>query len=173
MSAETYYQPLDDGVVFDIMQGLEEEFENYLHYGLGYNKGQYALCGVDVIDAIIRVHKRIEYYRYFHRMKINNEKKAALYAYWIAKLRPVKLTGDKLGVSKEHFYLNEKLAVHYFMCALVDAGKVKLWDGTDGIRGLEKTKLITELCYSFRFRNLTIDSMIILAESINTDSFKK
>ena len=104
--------------------------------------------------------------------RINNEKKAALFAYWIAKLRPVTFTDAKLRNSKEHADVNEKLAVHHLLCALVDKGKVKLWDGKDGVLLDRDNKFIKELCYSFRFRNLPIDSMIILAESINTDSFK-
>jgi len=154
------------------LQALQEEFEDYLQYGLGYSKGQYTISGVDMIDAIIRVDKRLVYFRYFHDMKINNDKKAALFAYWIVKLRPVRLIDDSLKNDKAHAYVNEKIAIHHLVIALVDKGKVKLWDGRTGVNLDGNNKFIKELSYSFRFRNFTIDSMIVLADSITTDSFK-
>jgi len=162
--------PYDD--IFLMLQALQEEFEDYLHYGLGYRKDQYVVSGVDIIDAIIRTDKRAAYFRYFHGMKINNEKKAVLLAYWINKFHPVKIIDDKLKNNKDHININEKLAVNHLITALVDKGKIKLWDGTDGANLDDKNKFLKELCYSFRFRNLSIDSVIVLADSITTDSFK-
>jgi len=155
-----------------MLQALQEEFEDYLHYGLGYRNEQYVVSGVDIIDAIIRTDKRLDYFRYFHGMKINNEKKAALFAYWINKFRPVKIIDDKIKNDKAHTNINEKLAVNHLITALVDKGKIKLWDGMDGARLDDNNKFLKELCYSFRFRNLSIDSVIVLADSITTDSFK-
>jgi hypothetical protein len=161
--------PLSD--IFIMLQALQEEFEFYLHYGLGYREGQYVVSGVDIIDAIIRVDKRRVYFQYFHGMEINDEKKAALFAYWIAKLRPVKFVDATLKNSKTHVNVNEKLALNHLITALVNKGKIKLWDGNDGVE-FEKSKFFYDLCYSFRFRNFTIDSMITLADSLTTDSFK-
>ena len=167
------YQTLPFNDIFIMLQALQEEFEDFLHYYLGYRKDQYVISGIDIIDTIVRVDKRRAYFRYFHGMGINNEKKAALFAYWIAKLRPVKFIDDKLRKSKTHANVNEKLAVNHLINALVDKGKIKLWDGKEGVSLDENNKFIKELCYSFRFRNLTIDSMIVLVESITTDSFKE
>jgi len=163
--------PLDD--IYIMLQALQEEFEDFLHYNQGYCKDQYVVSGVDIIDAIVRVDKRKAYFHYFHGMGINNEKKAALFAYWIVKLRPVKFIDDKLKNSKIHANINEKLAVNHLLNALVDKGKIKLWDGKEGVLLDENNKYIKELTYSFRFRNFTIDSMIILAESITTDTFRE
>ena len=118
--------------------------------------------------------KRLAYFAYFHKgMKINAGKEAALFAYWIIKLRPIKIIDDKLTNSVEHSAkINEKLAINHLICALVGLGKVKLWDGSEGVDlDPEKNKFLKELCYSFRFRNFTIDSMIVLADAINTQSF--
>jgi hypothetical protein len=166
-----HYQILPLGDIFVMLQALQEEFEDYLHYGLGYRKEQYVVSGVDIIDAVIRVDRRKAYFLYFHGMKINDEKKAALFAYWIAKLRPVKFVDVALKKSKVHANVNEKLAANHLVTALVNKGKIKLWDGKDGVE-LEKSKFLYDLCYSFRFRNFTIDSMIALADSLTTDSFK-
>jgi hypothetical protein len=165
------YQPPPFDQIFAILQVLQEEFEDYLHYYLGYSKEQYVISGIDIIDAIIRVDKRRDYFLYFHGMGINNEKKAALFAYWIAKLRPVKFVDSKLKNSKEHVNVNEGLAVNHLINALVDKGKIKPWDGTTGVK-FGENEYIKELQYSLRVRNFTIDSMIVFAESLTTDSFK-
>jgi hypothetical protein len=157
--------------IFIMLQALQEEFEDYLHYGLGYSKDQYIISGIDIIDAIVRVDKRKAYFHYFHKIKVSDEKMAALFAYWIAKFHPVKFIDDDLRHKKAHINVNEKLAINHLLSALVNKGKIKLWDGTDGVE-IEKSRFYEDLCYSFRFRNFTIDSIIILAESITTDSFK-
>ena len=156
-----------------ILQALREEFEDYLHLGLGYRKDQYTVYELDILEAIIRVDKRRNYFLYFHGMSINDDKKAALFAYWIAKFRPVRFTDVNLRNDVAHANVNEKLAVHHLLCALVGKKKIKLWDGQDGVELDKKNKFITDLQYSFQYRNLTIDSMIVLAESISTDSFKQ
>lgn len=154
-----------------ILKVLYEEFEEYLQYGLGYNKNQYIISGIDILDAIIRVDKRMDYFSYFHGMGIDNEKKAALFAYWIIKLRPVKLVDTSIKNKKNHTNINEKLAINHLLNALVEKGKIKHWDGASGVKDLDiNNKYIKDLTYSFRFRNFTIDSMIILAESINTET---
>jgi len=162
--------PFDD--IFIILQAFQEEFEDFLHYGLGYHKEQYIISGIDIIDLIVRVDKREAYFSYFHNMKINDEKKAALYAYWIAKLHPVKFVDDNIRNKKIHINVNEKLAANHLLNVLVRKGKIKVWDGHNGVK-IEESKFIEDLCYSFRFRNLPIDSMIVLAEAITTDSLKE
>jgi len=167
------YERLSDDDFISILGNLKEEFEDYLHYGLGYAKGEYFICGLDIIDAIIRVDKRLAYFRYFHHGMIINEcKMAALFAYWIIKLRPIKIIDNNLKNRVEHnARINEKLAAHHLLTALVGVDKIKLWDGHEGVKFDENNKFLKELYYSFRFRNFTIDSMIVLADAINTQSF--
>ena len=167
------YERLSDDHLIEILRFLEEQFDTFLQYGLGYTKGQYLISGLDIIDAILRVDKRINYFRYFHEgMEINECKKAALFAYWIIKLRPIKIIDSELKNNVERSAnVNERVAVHHLLCALVAVGQVKLWDGHEGVKLDEKNKFLKELHYSFRFRNFTIDSMIVLADAINTQSF--
>ena len=104
-------------------------------------------------------------------MKINDRKKAALYAYWIIKLRPVKIIDEMLKNKMEHAKINEKIALNHLLGILIRRGKIKLGNGKDEVILDKKNKFLKELYYSFRFRNFTIDSMIVLADSINTQSF--
>jgi len=167
------YERLSDDDFIGMLGCLKEEFDDFLHYGLGYTKDQYFISGLDIIDAIIRVDKRRVYFRYFHHgMKINECKMAALFAYWIIKLRPIKIIDSGLKNKVEHnARINEKLAAHHLLTALAGVGQIKLWDGHEGVKLDENNRFLKELYYSFRFRNFTIDSMIVLADAINTQSF--
>jgi len=172
LSNPNKYQPPPNDQIFAILSELHQEFHDFLNCGLGYNQDQYVICGADVLDVIIRVDKRLLYFDIFHDININDEKKAALFAYWINKLRPVKIIDASLKNQKAHANINEKLAVHHLLCVLVSKQKIKTFNGTDGIELDENNEFLKELCYSFRFRNISIDSMIVLADSITTDSFK-
>jgi len=169
-SVSDHYRPLDDDDLINLLRQFIKEIQNYLQR-LGYSENQYSICGLDLIDIIIRVDKRLAYFDYFHKMKINNRKKAALYAYWIIKLRPVKIVDDRLKNKIGHAKVNEKLALNHLLGVLIARGNIKLGNGKDEVILDSRNKFIKELYYSFRFRNFTIDSMIVLADSINTQSF--
>ncbi|MDR0455424.1 MAG: hypothetical protein LBH20_01905 [Treponema sp.] len=105
-------------------------------------------------------------------MTCNEGKKAALYAYWIAKLRPIKITDSRYkNVDGYNNQINELFAIHYMLSALCGMGRIKLWDGHDGVKLLLDNPFIKRLRYSMRFRNFTIDSIIVLADAITTESF--
>jgi len=168
----TYKRPSNQELIESIRY-FDEEIEYFIHYTLGYGKDiQYSVCGLDIIDAIIRVDKRLKYFRIFHDMEINECKKAALYAYWIIKFRPIKIIDDEhrneLGFNDQ---VNEMFAIHHLISVLSGTGKIKPWDGSEGVNITMQNPYLQELCYSFRFRNFTIDSMIVLADSITTETF--
>jgi hypothetical protein len=169
-SVSDHYQPLGDDDLINMLRQFINEIHGYLQ-GLGYSENQYSICGLDLIDIIIRVDKRLAYFDYFHHMKINDSKKAALYAYWIIKLRPVKIVDGRLKNRTGHAKVNEKLALNHLLGVLVARGRIKLGDGKDEVVLDIQNKFLKELYYSFRFRNFTIDSMIVLADAINTQSF--
>jgi len=170
ISASVHYQQIADDDLINMLRQFIREIQNFLHL-LGYSENQYLICGLDLIDIIIRVDKRLSYFRYFHNMKINDRKKAALYAYWIIKLRPVKIIDDNLKNKIEHAKINEKIALNHLLGILIARGIIKTGKGKDEVTLDEKNKFLKELNYSFRFRNFTIDSMIVLADAINTQSF--
>jgi len=169
----SYQRPSNEELMRSVRY-FDEEIAYFIHYVLGYGKDiRYSVCGLDIIDAIIRVDKRLAYFRIFHNMDINECKKAALYAYWIVKFRPIKIIDDEhinnLGFNDQ---VNEMFAIHHLISVLSGVGKIKPWDGSEGVDITMQNSYLQGLCYSFRFRNLPIDSMIVLADSITTDSFK-
>ena len=174
MTSGSYsYQRPPDHELIESIRYFDEEIAYFIHYVLGYGKNiQYSVCGLDIIDAIIRVDKRLDYFRIFHDVEINECKEAALYAYWIVKFRPIKIIDDghinELGFNDQ---VNEMFAIHHLISVLSGAGKIKPWDGSEGVDITIQNSFLQDLCYSFRFRNFTIDSMIVMADSITTDSF--
>ncbi len=115
-------------------------------------------------DIIIRVHKRKHYFRVFHDEMITSEyKETALYCYWILKLRPLWI--DFSDASSER--INEKFALHLYITLLKKYNEE--FSEEDGINKLH----IRELLYSFRFRDITKESMILMLEPYYYDYLKK
>ena len=167
------YQQLPSIEIGKILKSFKEFIDDFLR-GLEYPGDiKYIVCGLDLIDAILRVDKRMHYFQYFHSMECNEGKRAALYAYWIAKLRPIKIIDSRyINVDGYSNMVNELFAVHYLLAALCGMGRIKLWDGCDGFKLSLDNPFIKRLWYSFRFRSVPIDSIIVLADAITTDSFK-
>lgn len=106
-------------------------------------------------DIIVRVHKRKYYFRVFHNEMITSEyKETALYCYWFLKLRPLWI--DPCNDSSER--INEKFTLHLYISLLKKYNED--FSEKDGINTLH----IRELLYSFRFRDITKESMILMLE---------
>ncbi|GHV70109.1 hypothetical protein AGMMS49928_16470 [Spirochaetia bacterium] len=119
-----------------------------------------------LIDIIVRVDKRRAYYQCFHGMEINECKEAALYAYWILKLRPFSIIDKKFINNQEACTINESFVIHFIGFVLESTGRIKR---TNNIK--ESYRKFLE--YSFRFRNFSIDSFLVLVESISTETLEK
>ena len=138
---------------FLILKGFPPETEKHVSF--------YTL-----IDIIVRVDKRKAYYRCFHDMDINECKEAALYAYWILKLRPFSITDKKYRNAASACTINESFVIHLIGLILENTGRIKQTVNiNDSYRNF--------LEYSFRFRNFSIDSFIVLIESISTETLEK
>ena len=173
-NVNSYQRPTNDELI-ESVRYFDEEIAYFINYVLGYGQNvRYCVCGLDIIDAIIRVDKRLSYFRIFHDMEINECKKAALFAYWIIKFRPIKIIDDEhinmLGFNNQ---VNELFAIHHLISILSGIGRIKPWDGSEGVNINMQNSYLQDLCYSFRFRNFTIDSIIVLADSITTNTLKE
>ena len=106
-----------------------------------------------LIDIIVRVDKRKAYYRCFHDMEINECKEAALYAYWILKLRPFAITDKRYQNNADACTINESFVIRFIGLILESTGRIKQ---TPNI----KDSYLNFLEYSFRFRSFSIDSFL-------------
>jgi hypothetical protein len=176
-NTSTGYKNSSSSVTCPSLKRIETVMKNFIDVTMGYAEKniQYTINGLDMLDIILRVDKRISYFKYFHNMNCNEVKRAALYAYWIVKLRPIIVTDPRYA--DENGYnnmINELFAVHYLFCALngMERIKLKTWDGPDGVELTLDNPFIKRLVYSFRFRNISIDAIIVLADAITTDTLK-
>jgi len=145
---------------------LVEKFKEFLVLKGFPENVNYFISYVTLADIIIRVDKRKAYYMCFHDMEINECKEVALYAYWILKLRPFAITDAKYLRSLDACYINESFAIHFIGLVLELTHRIKF---TKNI----KESFSRFLEYSFRFRNFSIDSFIVLVESISTETLEK
>ena len=120
-----------------------------------------------LVDAIVRVDKRKAYYRYFHGMEINECKEAALYAYWILKLKPFTITDKAYVKNVDACTINESFAIFMIALVLENTGRIRRTPSSS------KESYKRLLDYSFRFRDFSMDSLVVLVESIGTDTLER
>jgi hypothetical protein len=150
----------------EIIQLFYKRFTDFLSLKGFPSDTERHISFLTLVDIIVRVDKRKAYYQCFHDMKINECKEAALYAYWILKLRPFSITDKKFRNNLDACCINEAFAIHLIGLVLETTGRIK------------KTSEIKDsyskfLEYSFRFRNFSIDSFVVLVESISTETLEK
>lgn len=166
------YQRPADSVLSQNMDWLKQKIQTFLFQARRYPDDlKYSISEVALLDVIIRVDKRREYFKHFHTadgqpMLINEFKMIALCVYWILKFKPITITDTRFCSKAEHIDVNEWFAFFLLWIVLVAAGRCsgQLNEGS---------RFLKELLYSFRFRNFTIDSLLVLAESINTETFSQ
>ena len=114
------------------------------------------LVSEDCIAEIIeRVEKRRIYFHIFHNgMKLGELNEFALYCFWILKLTPFNYQ------SMQNNELNAKIALKLFLNAIRIVA-----DGRK-LRVNLKSEIVQELYYSFRYRDLSKEAIMNLAESL-------
>jgi hypothetical protein len=128
------------------------------------------ISSYDLMHIVLRADKRKVYYEYFHDMEIDEVKEAGLCAYWILKFHPLTITDPRYKGHSLCECINEAFAVFIIYSAVY------------GIYPTEKDMQFTptddksfcgKLLYSFRFRSISLDAMILLAESITPQTLRK
>ena len=145
---------------------LVKRFTDFLRFKGFPEDTEFHISYYTLIDIIIRVDKRKAYYLCFHNMEINECKEAALYAYWILKLRPFAITDDKYKNNADACTINESFVIHFIGFVLELTHRIKLTE-----KSQESYSRFLE--YSFRFRSFSIDSFVVLVESISTETLEK
>lgn len=118
-----------------------------------------------VMSIIAKVDQRRRYYKYFHGLDMSEYKEVALICFWYIKLRPICISQKALSQDlKVYDAINEKLAVYYllvsFRCMLEEKNL-----STRQLDSLPK-KYLNEVIYSFTYRDISKEALILLVESI-------
>lgn len=158
------YQWMTEQEFMNEVQNLEKLLRDFCE-GSGIYPIEAVRTNMNAIkDIIVRVHKRKHYFKVFHNeMSISEYKETALYCYWVLKLRPFWI--DPECTSSER--INEKFALHLYVALLKKYNED--FSQEDGINKLH----IRELLYSFRFRDITKESMILMLEPYYYEYLKK
>ena len=128
-------------------------------------------------EIYLRLNKRAQYYLYFHDMSISERKQAGLFAYWILRFYPIKVTINTIKVSQTQkkwlHTVNERFAAHVLYAAVYDE-----YGKQSGNAALTKSEELKDsyykaLLYSLRFRHISMDAMLLLAETMTLESFAR
>lgn len=130
----------------------------------------------DLTDISLRVHKRAAYFNFFHDIHISERKRAALQAYWVNQFHPFTIEDQRFSDSEFSCLVNEHFSAYllienvYGCCSsdpAVDSGETpgSLYDK------VKNTSYYEKLIYSIRYRNIPIDSFVLIAETIVPETF--
>lgn len=131
----------------------------------GYDTDKIGIVETSVYQIITKVHQRKQYFEYFHRLNMSDFKELALRCFWIIKTKPLYFKSDTLTADNLTFEsINEKFAVFYII------KKFKALTKSDAVR--EKIdcffseQYVYELVYSFTYRDISKEAMILIVETI-------
>jgi hypothetical protein len=165
-NADLKYADITKQEVFDLMRLFEEEFKNFLQVSNYPKDLEYSISRRNIIEVIVRVDKRDAYFHCFHDIEMSERKSASLYAYWLLKFKPFFITDNRFLDKESGSQINEAFAIYLISSILFFSNKL-----TPSKE--EKVTYYKKLMYAFKYRNISIDAMLLLVESINTETFGK
>jgi hypothetical protein len=168
-NAELHYDEMEFPELINELELFRERIRGFFEVFKMPHDLECQVSGYALADVIERTDKRKAYYHCFHGMEIDECKVAALYAYWILMFHPLTITDSRYKDNRFGECINEAFAIYIIFSTI---------SGIHDIRGIpltpnDDTSYFGKLMYSFRYRNISIDSMILLAESINEETLKE
>lgn len=162
------YQILNEEEWVEATTALLEWYQVYLTDADYPDDLEFVIRQRDIADIIARIDKRAAYYLYFHDMEISERKRAALYAYWIAKLRPFTIVDERFRHTNEAACVNERFAAFILVSSMYIEDQKEHVDPK-----ILSSDYYKKLLYSLRYRNIGIDAIILLAESLTVETFNQ
>jgi len=116
-----------------------------------------------VMSIIAKVNQRKKYFEYFHGLDMSEFKETALISFWYIKMKPICLKDKKVDDNNLDA-INERLALYYIISNFRHVLKERKMS-EKALDALPE-EYINELIYSFTFRDISKEAMILLVESI-------
>jgi hypothetical protein len=160
------YTKMPSEEIYSLVKVFYDQFRHFLSTKGFPADVEFHISVFDIVDMIGRVDKRKAYYHCFHNMEINECKVAALYAYWILKFKPFTIIDPRFRNRPEVCNINEAFAIYTIGAALLLTKRIQTTEKA-------KDSYYKLLEYSFRFRSFTIDSFIVLVESITMETTER
>jgi len=139
-----------------LIKELMNEFHDSLFKKHPEIHGKVVIDDHAIIEIVERVHAKKYYYSVFHNIrmgKVAENKTIGLFIYWILKLRPI-----QSAIRIKEYDLNELFARFIFNKAL------KLYEGDDFAYDDYMMGYFDEVTYSFKYRELSKESIILMLE---------
>lgn len=144
------------------IKGMSRLIDNFLELNQ-YNANDVKVNAIALSRIVDKVHQREKYFSYFHNISMSELKQIALNCFWIIKLHPIDMAD---GLSKEEQSklksINENFAIYYMIAYL----KVLYKEKNNDVNTFFDSLYIKELMYSFTYRDISKEAMILLVETI-------
>lgn len=120
-----------------------------------------------LFQIISKVHQRKEYFIFFHKLDMSDFKEMALNCFWIIKLKPISVQQETIVIEKrlDLSFINEKFAIFYLIKkfrSLIDDNEMS----QEKLDLFFNEKYVYELLYSFEYRDISKEALILLVETI-------
>lgn len=133
----------------------------------GYNIEDIIIDESALFQIITKVDQRKQYFLFFHHLDVSDFKELALNCFWIIKLKPIVSKQPIEDDEKQMAFssINEKFVVYYIIKefrALLDVNRLP----QIALDKMFNDEYIYELIYSFTYRDISKEAMILLMETI-------
>jgi hypothetical protein len=136
-------------------KSIVEKLKRYLsNFPASHGIGDITASMEIVYEIAERVEKRRVYFHIFYNVNMNELNEASLLCFWILKLHPF------FSNSIQSDILNVKIALYLFLTAVSYTAKA------DGKNVNTADRLVENLYYAFRFRDLSKEAIMAIAESL-------
>ena len=165
-SNEMHYTPLDEKHWHTEIDNFKLLVANFVESN-GYDKHHVSIFETDVFQIITKVHQRKKYFEYFHHLNISDFKELALYCFWIIKIKPLHFDNDNATEQEKIAFksINEKFALFYiiktFRSLAENDSKTQ-----KKINNFFTEQYMYELIYSFTYRDISKEALILLVETM-------
>jgi len=143
---------------------LNNHFNNFLlSNGFG-NELSFSVNNTDLSLIIRKVDQRKHYFREFHTIEMSELKEVSLFCFWLIKFRPYRINSNEESVNDS---INEKFCVYFILHTirnLINADKSG--KATEAALNYISKEYLYQLTYSFRFRDISKEALILLTETI-------
>lgn len=164
MADKKYYQHMKEDKIRKEIDRFEQIARAFIQSN-GYNHKKIHIDESAVFQIISKVDQRKEYFKFFHHLDISDFKELALNCFWIIKLRPLRYDdSDSEEPQKLNFEsLNDKLALYMLIKKLRALANDEQQEKIDC---LFSSQYVYELLYSFTYRDISKEAMILLVETM-------
>lgn len=167
-NSTTGYVPLSEEKVQVLWRKHIKLIESFI-IGNGHDPQLLYVNKEAIISIINRVEQRKQYFKFFHHLDMSDFKELALNCFWYIKLHPIIACNRRAEEPSEEELqflkgVNEKFAVYFILTEFRALLKKEKLD--DQALNKLSDSYIKELVYTFLYRDISKESLILLIETM-------